>query len=60
MPGPSIAEYLKLSRAAYTPANASLPKPPPGYVVFAHETITDSGMQATAFKNFSTQDIIIA
>jgi hypothetical protein len=55
---PTVSDYLTLSQAAYT-TGGEPPSAPPGWTVMLYQTDTN-GMQAVAFQNASTGEIIIA
>ena len=57
---PSKSDYLNVSAAVYTNASSSPPSAPPGFTLVASTSSTNSGMQAAAFKNTSTGQIIIS
>ena len=62
---PTTADYLNLSQVVYT--TGGIPVAPPGWTLMTQsngtplfESISSSGMQAAAFKNTTTGEIVIA
>jgi hypothetical protein len=66
MTNPSPSDYLNLSNAVYT-TNGATPVAPSGWTLLTHsdgtpwvQITTDSGLQAAAFQNNTTHQIVIA